>query len=212
MFTKEGPHQVILGDVIFAEAKFAKDDANAFDICIRVTNKANEAESDWARLEMSANYGKGSFSDRTQAQISWDTLAKLGFEGDDLTTIGEQLTGKEATVQVKAGKPTEDGKVFYNVSYFVTGGGNEPNAITPDVMKARLAALMGGAAAETAPAMPPPVAAPATAAAKPSPFAPKATAAAPATFPPAANSAQKPNPFAAKPGAAAKPNPFAPRG
>jgi len=149
MFTKEGPHKVVIGEVVFAEAKFAKDDPNAFDICIRVTSKDSEAETDWARLEMSSNYGKGNFSTRTQAQIAGETLAALGFEGDDLTTIGEQLTGKDAIVHIKASRPQADGKVFYNVSYFVTGG-NDPVAITAETVKARLAALMGKAT--TAPA------------------------------------------------------------
>ena len=153
MFTSAGNKKVKLGSVAFADPKFSKA-AGAFDICIRVTDVSNDAESDWARLEMSSDYGKGNFANRTQAEITMDTLRKLGFEGEDLTTLEEQLLEREAVVHVKESKGREGDKTFYNVQYFVTGGGNEPEAIAVDEMKRRLAMLMGGARGSTATAQP----------------------------------------------------------
>lgn len=151
MFTSEGDKSVVLGTVTFSEPKFSKD-PNAFDICIRVTDAADPAQSDWARLEMSGDYGTGNFSDRTQAQISMDTLKKLGFEGEDLTTIEQQLSGKRAVVRVKAA-PSKDGdKTYYNIKHFVTGG-REPEAMDKGEVQRRLKALMaGGGSAPAAPA------------------------------------------------------------
>jgi hypothetical protein len=142
MFTSEGNKAVVLGTATFSEPKFSKD-PNAFDICIKVTDAADPAQSDWARLEMSGDYGTGNFSDRTQAQISMDTLRKLGFEGDDLTTIEQQLSGKRAVVCVKAAAGRDGDKTFYNVKYFVTGG-KEPEAMDKGEMMRRAKALMAG--------------------------------------------------------------------
>jgi hypothetical protein len=158
MFTSEGNKSVVIGAATFSEPKFSKD-PNAFDICIKVSDAADPAQSDWARLEMSSDYGKGNFADRTQAQISMDTLRKLGFEGDDLTTIEAQLSGKRAVVCVAASQGRDGDKTFYNVKYFVTGG-REPEAMDKGEMLRRAKALMaGGGAAST----PPPTATPAPA-------------------------------------------------
>ena len=145
MFTSAGNKTVVIGEVRFSDPKFSKD-PNAFDVNIHVTNKDASAEMDWVRMEFSGDYGKGNFANRTQAQISMESLRKLGFEGDDLTQIADQLGGHEAIVFVKESKPTEDGKVFYNPQYFVTSG-NEPVALDQSKLKARLAnvaALFGG--------------------------------------------------------------------
>jgi hypothetical protein len=129
-----------MGEVKFAEPKFSKD-PNAFDICIRVTDSEDPSQTDWARLEMSGDYGKGNFATRTQAQISADTLVKLGFEGDDLSTLEDQIKGKNAIVMIKEGESkTDSSKKFFNVQYFVTGG-FEPVEIDKNSIKAKIAAL-----------------------------------------------------------------------
>jgi len=189
MFTKAGPHSVIIQDVKFAEPKFAEG-ANDFDIAIRVTNVENEAESDWARLEVSQDPGKGNFATMTQAEITLKTLRNLGYEGDDLTTLKTQLVGKKTTAMIKESTGKDGTKIFYNVQYIGGGSANEPEEIDDATMKARVAALFGGAAAPaeaTAPA-PAPAPAPAAAAPKGNPFGgtPKTTAPASA----------KKNPFA----------------
>ena len=188
MFTHAGPVSVVIGEVVTAEPKFSKG-ANDFDICLRVTAADDSSQTDWARLEVSQDYGKGNFSDRTQAQITADTLRKLGFEGADFTTIGAQLTGKTATVMVKE-SVTEKG-TFYNVSYFVTGG-QEPVALDPAALKAKMAALFGDAGEATG--------------ATPTPS--------PAPTPPPKPATAAANPFGPKAGtppAGARPNPFAPK-
>lgn len=148
-FTRAGQVSVIMGEVKFAEPKFSKD-PNAFDICIRVTDANDPSQTDWARLEMSGDYGKGNFSSRTQAQISMDTLLKLGFEGEDLSTLETQLKGKNALVMIKENESKTDAdKKFFNVQYFVTGG-FEPVEIDKNSMKAKIAALnLFGARADT---------------------------------------------------------------
>lgn len=166
MFTKAGNTPVTIGKIIPADPKFSKD-PNAFDLHVQVTGE--NGESDYAMLEYSGDYGKGNFADRTQAQISADTLRKLGWEGSDLSELfveNHPLLGKRAIVHIEESKPNADGKTFMNVKYFVTGG-REPEKIGADVVKARLAALMAGGGQAAAPARAP---AASTSTAKPSPF------------------------------------------
>lgn len=174
-FTTSGDKLVTLGEVRFSDPKFSKD-PNAFDVCIKVTATANLAEEDWARLEMSSDYSKlESRSHMTQAQVSMETLAKLGFEGSDLTTLQKQLAGRDAVAHFGESKPNDKGQVFINFKYFKTGG-SEPVAVDESVVKARMAALFGAKADATASA-PATTAAqkptPTTSAAKSNPFARK---------------------------------------
>jgi hypothetical protein len=148
MFTSAGNKKVVIGEIQPSEPKFSKA-AGAFDLCVHVTDASNEAESDWVRLEMSTDYGKGNFANRTQAQITMETLAKLGYEGGelDMDALETQLAGKTAIVHVAESTGKDGDKKFYNAKYFVTSGGNEPTAIDKDEMKRRLKAMTGGAAA-----------------------------------------------------------------
>ena len=159
MFQKEGETPVTIGKIVPSDPRFPTTDPNAFDVNIQVTGE--DGATDYVPLQFSSDYGKGNFSDRTQTQISYDTLRKLGYESEDLSPLffeGHPLEGKKAVVMVKASKPTEDGKVFYNPKYFV-GGGRTPEAISPDVVKARMAALMAGGANAPATNAPTPAAA-----------------------------------------------------
>lgn len=167
---------VRIGEVKFAEPKFAKGPSD-FDICIHVTSVDDPGQADWWRGEVSQNYGKGNFATMTQAEITLKTLRNVGFEGDDLTTLADQLGGKEVPAMIKATE--KDGKTYYNVQYIGAGGGDVPVEIAPDEMKRRCAALFGGKAdAATTPA-PAPAAAPKPAGGNP--FAPKAGGAAAST-------------------------------
>jgi hypothetical protein len=158
MFTKEGPTAVTIGKIVPSDPRFETADPNAFDVNIKVTGE--DGATDWLPLKFSSDYGPGNFADRTQTQISYDTLRKLGYDSQDLSPLffdGHPLEGKKAVVQVKASKPTADGKVFYNPQYFITGG-KEPDALSPETVKARMAALMaaqpatGDAQSDTKPA------------------------------------------------------------
>ena len=198
MFKAAGMVMAVIDDVKFAEPKFAVG-ANDFDICVHVTHAEDPAQADWWRGEVSQNYGKANFATLTQAQITMQTLRKVGFEGNDLTTLKEQIVGKQTPVMIKTSE--KDGKIYHNVQYIGPGGGDHPQEIDETTMKARIAALFGGAADDAKPQTPPSApAAPkqktapdatrnpfgnpaATGAAKPNPFAPKTAPKPPVTFP-----------------------------
>jgi hypothetical protein len=149
MFTNEGTFKVRIDEVTFAEPKFATG-PNDFDICIRVTALDDADQTDWWRGEVSENYGQGNFASQTQKEITLTRLRKLGFEGDDLTSVAEQLEGKETTATIKARE--YNGRTFYDVKYLGGGGGNAPEPLAPDAVKARIAAMFGGETAAAAPA------------------------------------------------------------
>jgi len=169
MFTSAGTHKARIDDVQFAEPKFAKG-ANDFDICIHVTSIEDPAQGDWWRGEVSQNYGRGNFATMTQRDITMLTLRKLGFEGEDLSALADQVIGKEVPAYVKE---SDDGK-YFNLKSIVPGSGDAPKAIDPGEMKRRAAALFGGAADAAAPAATATTAAkPTTTTAPKNPFAPR---------------------------------------
>jgi len=164
-FTAAGPVIATVDDVKLAEPKFAKGEHD-FDICLHLIHKDDPAQADWWRGEISQNYGRGNFATMTQAEITLKELHGVGFEGVDLTEAKSQLVGKDVPAFIKATE--KEGRVYYNVNYLGSGGGDQPKEITADVAKARLAALFGAsAAADQAPPPPPPT----QAAAKSNPFA-----------------------------------------
>lgn len=160
MFQSEGNFKVKIKDVVLAEPRFGDGDPNAFDVCILVENVAAPEQSDWWRGEMSSNYGKGAVSHMTQAQLTMQTLSKLGFNSTDLTTLKDAVVGKETEAWVKASTPNGEGKVFYNVRG-IGGSGNSPKALESDKIKARMQALIGQAVAPSAAPAPAPTPAPA---------------------------------------------------
>jgi hypothetical protein len=145
MFTAEGTVKIKITDVTFADAKFAQGDDSAFDICIKCEGIGeNEGKYDWWRGEMSNNYGKGTVSHMTQAQLTFRTLRKLGFKGDDLTSLYHQVVGTETEGFVKASAPNAEGKVFYNLRY-IGASDFTPTAI--DDVASRFKKLMAAAPA-----------------------------------------------------------------
>lgn len=142
MFKSEGTFKVKILDAVVAQPKFAQPPA--FDICLQVQDVNDASQTDWWRGEMSQNFGKGNFKDRTQMQITMENLQKIGFEGNDISTLKQQLVNKETTATTKASSPTADGKVFYNVRYLGDSGGNAPEVLDPAEMQARLQQLTGG--------------------------------------------------------------------
>lgn len=186
----------MIDDVKLAEPKFAQGPSD-FDICIHVTHAEDANQADWWRGEISQNYGRGNFASMTQAEITMQTLRKVGFEGNDLTTAKQQLVGKTCPATIKATE--KDGKTYFNVQYIGAGGGDHPKEIDDATVKARMAALFGGAAdaAPVAPVTPTPKPTPPPAAAPKNSFA--SSGAAPA-------GGAKPNPFAG--GGTTKKSPF----
>lgn len=154
MFTMEGPVSLIIGKIEFTECRFPEGKtANDFDICFEVTNAADESQHDYIRLEYSENYGMGVMSSMRQREITMKTLRGIGFVGDDLTEIGDQLSGKTVPGNVRKSKPNKEGKTYLNV-FFSGGSGNAPKAdeiLTRDQLLKRLTAKStGGATATTA--------------------------------------------------------------
>lgn len=142
MFKSQGNHDVTITEILFAESRFNSDDPNAFDICVKVETKSEPKQSDYWRGECSGRYGKGNFAGKTQYQITLENLRKLGFQGDDLTKLDDQLVGKTATAVVESRE--YEGKTYYDVKYL--NGTYRPEAMSTDAVKTRIAALnkMGG--------------------------------------------------------------------
>lgn len=142
MFKQEGNFDAVIKEIVFADSRFAKDDENAFDICIKVeADIGGSVQSDWWRGEMSKKYGKGNFAGKTQAEITIENLRGIGFEGDDLTKLDNYLLNKKVNISV-VGREYE-GKTYYDVKYL--NGNYAPKAIDKGSLAARMAGLgLGG--------------------------------------------------------------------
>lgn len=154
MFKQAGQFEGKILDTMIAEPKFAQNDPNAFDVCLRV--EGPEGQSDWWHGEMSTKLGKGNFANRTQAQITMGDLRKIGFEGDDLTTLDAQMKGKTIPFTVDARE--YDGKTYYDVKY-IGGPSYGPKPLDAAAAAARMAAFSTGlastgASGQTQPAQP----------------------------------------------------------
>ena len=137
MFTKAGDFKVRITETCLAEPKFETAGPNGFDVCLHIQDAGDTTQGDWWRGEVSPNYGKGNFADRTQAQITLGTLEKLGFKGgNDLSRLAE-LVGVETMAHVEA---SADGK-YHNVKWIGTGG-SAPKASDLNTAAARFKALM----------------------------------------------------------------------
>jgi len=162
-FTSDGNHNVEIMATAVTEAKFAP--APAIDVWLQV--KGDDGATDWWRGEVSTNYGKGNFADRTQAQITAETLQQIGYQhGADLSQL-DTLIGTKTTAHVK--RVEKDNNVYYNVSYIGGGSGNGPDAALDAATIAARVATMFGTPAAAAPVQqaPPPQQAPGN------PFAPR---------------------------------------
>ena len=151
MFNAEGTVMCRILDVVLAEPKFAEG-ANDFDICVQLEKADDPAQVDWWRGEVSQNYGRGNFATMKQAEITMQALRKIGFQGDDLTTLADQLVGVEVPATTKARQ--YEGKTYYYIKY-IGGGGAAPVALDPSSIAARVAAQFGGGGAKPAPAAAP---------------------------------------------------------
>ena len=137
MFKQAGTYKVVITYALITAAKFCQD-PEAFDVLIGVQGEQGE-QGEW-RGEYSNQPGRGNLSDRTQWQITLDTLKKIGLPGDDLYSFIQPdetgaasiqaLVGKETTATVKASnKKQQDGSVrtYYNISYL--GGQARPEGV-----------------------------------------------------------------------------------
>jgi hypothetical protein len=143
MFTKAGNFKFRITEAVLAEPRFAKG-SDDFDVVLAVEREDNAGENGYSHMEVSQNYGQGTMSTMTQAQITARTLARIGFEGSDLTQLEAQLVGKIVPGYVKERKDKNDeSKVYFDV--YLGGGGAAPVALDPAEAKRRAALLFGGA-------------------------------------------------------------------
>jgi hypothetical protein len=172
MFTKAGNFKFRITEAMLAEPRFAKG-SDDFDVVLTVEREDDANENGYSHMEVSQSYGQGTMSTMTQAQITARTLAKIGFEGADLSTLEAQLVGKIVPGYVKERKDKNDeSKLYYDV--YLGGGGQTPVALDPAEAKRRAALLFGGAAEAGAGATTAPAPAATTTAKRP-PAAPPAT-------------------------------------
>lgn len=146
-FSAEGEFPVTIKAAMLAMPKFAKG-PNDFDVCVQVEDA--EGHSDWWRGEVSDTYGKGSFSNMTQKEITLATLERVGLPDGDLARI-EELIGVETVAYVKASE--SKGVTYYNIRGLGSGGA-DVTPLDPDDAKRRLAAMFGVPAPASAQATP----------------------------------------------------------
>lgn len=138
MFKSAGNFKGTVREVRIAKPKFSKN-PNAFDVCLHL--EGPDGQNDWWRGEVSPDYGKGTVSHLTQAQITLQNLQKVGFVGElhDLYKAKDQLTGKEIEFSVEASTKTkQDGTPYYNIKY-VGGSDFAPEQV--DDFAARMTAM-----------------------------------------------------------------------
>ncbi len=128
-FTEEKTYQVEIVEAFIAKPKFAQDEG-AFDIAILVRDA--EGHEDFWRGEVSREWGKGNFSDRTQAQITMLTLENIGWQHGVKFEKLDTLVGTKTTATVKQ----KNG--YFNIS-FLGSSGNKPERLDDASLKARLA-------------------------------------------------------------------------
>lgn len=140
MFNREATFPVKIVEVAFAAPRFkeSQNDPNAFDVCIKVEDE--QGLSDWWYGEYSGRYGIGNSSDRTWAQLTMETLQKIGLPNGDLAQL-QGLIGKQTMATTVAS--TSGSKTFYNVRY-LGGGGSEPEKIDPNEAIRRAQSMMQG--------------------------------------------------------------------
>jgi|GEM_PF-3132484 len=126
MFRNEGDFRVRVENAFLSEAKFEDSD---FDVVVAVATEDGQRD-EW-RGKWGNYPGPGTASDRTQSQLTMETLRKLGLQGEDIqpylqwgqdgAAVIPALIGAETMATVKASTSKTSGKVYYNVAYL---GGN----------------------------------------------------------------------------------------
>ena len=134
--TKEGVQQMQITAACPIEARFPNIPQPAFELMFNV--RTEEGETGEVYLEFSQRQGTGNNSNKTQAQLSAETLAAIGWAGGyDYSNIGT-LAGK--VVNVNAKKNDKGHINLYFSSYSTT-------KLDPATLAQRMAALTGAPAA-----------------------------------------------------------------
>lgn len=148
-FRREGNIPVRIVDCDLAAPRFETSDPEAFDVCVKV-QATDSDECDWWTGQISSNYGIGNNSHRTRAEMTMETLGKIGLENGDLTKL-TKLIGVETVAWIKA-TDKGGGKVYYNVSGIGGSAGSEPQSIDPREALRRMKAIASKQGSNTAPA------------------------------------------------------------
>lgn len=135
-FTTAGHFEGPIIETMLAESRFGKG-PNDFDVCIKV--RGPDGAEDWWSGEFSNEYGKGTMAHLRQREITMSNLHKIGFEGDDLSTLDKQLVGKTIPFAVDE-VTTSKGAKFFQVKY-IGGGDFGPKALDRKSIASRIAAL-----------------------------------------------------------------------
>lgn len=137
MFRAEGEYSVVIKQALIAEAKFNKD-PNSFDACLLC--EAEDGTNDWWRGEVSSRWGTGNASDRTQAQLTIESLTRAGLPNGDMSQF-HNMVGMKTTITVEQSK--KDPK-YFNIKYI--GGSSAPVALDPNEAQRRMQALLSNSA------------------------------------------------------------------
>lgn len=149
-FSKEGNGQCQIKAADLIDPRFQDIPAGAFEVMLTVVNE--QGEEDAIYLEMSTRYGTGNNAQKTQAQMSMESLMAIGWTGGaDFSQIGTLVN---RTIPYHAKRSEKNGKSYLNVyiSKF------EVKKISAAEVAARVAAMTGQRppAAQPQPVAPPP--------------------------------------------------------
>lgn len=132
MFNAEGSFTGVIIGVDFLEPRQKNAPDGAFDVGLHIQDENDASKSDWWRGEISERQGTGNASGKTQYEMTMATLARIGFKGDDLSKLSEQVMNSKIPCTVKAS--TSNNKTYYNLNI----GGSFIEPIGVDEMKRRL--------------------------------------------------------------------------
>ena len=138
---EEGQHQTVITSVDVIDLRFKREGQNTDDAFeLKFTCQAQDGTTCHTYLEVSSRYGTGNKSNKTQAEITVETLQSIGWTGGyDFSQIGS-IVGKPCTINVV--KKAVNGKEYLN--YYIAGGYSETK-IAPDEIARRVARLSSGA-------------------------------------------------------------------
>lgn len=142
MFKQAGQFTGTITQALIAEPKFAQNDPNAFDVCLKIKGPDynGQIQEDWWRGEMSGRIAqKGIFKGKSQYEITMADLKKIGFDDESLQTL-DTLIGRKIPITVQLRE--YDGKTYYDINYI--GSDYAPAALDTKSMQERLAVLKGG--------------------------------------------------------------------
>lgn len=149
--------QILSADII--RSRFAKDESdNRLEVELTCgvydANRQPMEERATVYLELSSEFPK--FGDTTKPfwQQTMEQLKELGMQGDDLTTLGEQLANKPCRLNYRA--HDKNGCPLKNPGWYLTRA-RERVVIKGTDANAILKQMMGGASGGSAPAASAPV-------------------------------------------------------